>query len=222
MWVPGSRPNRRMDIVHRRSHHSPRSCIFVSPIFLDYLWSSAVVTRNIVPWQVITAQRNARLTAHTPSSLPSSLMVVLVGSSVPILYQNLACPPRYPLWEKANAVDAESNRGSSPHLASTAGPGSPPHIHTYNIRTLYLVWIRSMGHWCLFIWELRWFCVVYLIGISVVPPFIRIRAVYPVELCPFWKNPACSQVSTTLFVNTRHGYEQYFQTRECLGSKHRE
>ena len=33
---------------------------------------------------------------HTLSS-PSSLMVDLVGSSVPILYQNLACPPRYPL-----------------------------------------------------------------------------------------------------------------------------
>ena len=30
MWVPGYRPNRRMDMVQRRSHHSPRSWISVS------------------------------------------------------------------------------------------------------------------------------------------------------------------------------------------------
>ena len=35
---------------------------------------------------------------RTPThSSPSSLMVLLVGSSVPILYQNMAYPPRYPL-----------------------------------------------------------------------------------------------------------------------------
>ena len=101
MWVPGSRPNRRMDNVQRRSHHSPRSWTPVS-----YL--TTVVTHipglyllsAVVPWHVITAQRNAglvRTRTHPPSPLLSSLTVVLVGSSVPIPYQNLACPPRHPL-----------------------------------------------------------------------------------------------------------------------------
>ena len=30
MWIPGYRPNRRMDIVQRKSHHSPRLWISVS------------------------------------------------------------------------------------------------------------------------------------------------------------------------------------------------
>ena len=129
MWVPGSRPNRGMDVVPRRSHHSPKSCVSVScttdrsPTFLDYLLSSVVVCygatywatgvkdrsitqprvsliiRGIVPWQVINADRNASLESRTHTlSSPSSLIVVLVGSSVPILYyKNLACRPRYPI-----------------------------------------------------------------------------------------------------------------------------
>ena len=101
MWVPGSRPNCRMDMAQCRSHHSPRSWISVSyftTVFTHIPGLLVVVSSVIVPWYVITAQSNARLVprTHTLSS-PSSLMVVLVGSSVPILYQYLACPPRYPL-----------------------------------------------------------------------------------------------------------------------------
>ena len=101
MRVQGSRPNRRMDMVQRRSHHSPRSWISVSYFTTEFTHIPGllvVVSSVIVPWYAITAQRNARLVPHTHTlSSPSSLMVVLVGSSVPILYQNLACPPRYPL-----------------------------------------------------------------------------------------------------------------------------
>ena len=55
-----------------------------------------VVRSDIVPWQVITTRRNGRLVPRT-----HSLLSIVDGcsrvSSVPILYQNLACPPRYPL-----------------------------------------------------------------------------------------------------------------------------
>ena len=101
MWVPGSRPNRGMDIVPSRSHHSPRSRISVSycmTVVTHVPGLLVVVSSDIVPWQEITAERNARLVSRTHTlSSPSSLMVVLVESSVPILYQNLACPPRYPV-----------------------------------------------------------------------------------------------------------------------------
>ena len=55
---------------------------------------------------------------HTLSS-PSSLMVVLVGSSVPILYQNLACPPRYPL-RKGKCCRCRLEPGVLPTLLCTA------------------------------------------------------------------------------------------------------
>ena len=57
--------------------------------------------------------------AHT-LSCPSSLMVVLVGSSVPILYQNLACPPRYSL-RKGKCCRCQVEPGALHTFASTAG-----------------------------------------------------------------------------------------------------
>ena len=52
LWVPGCRPNRRMDIVPRRSHHSPRSWISVSyctTVVTHIPGLLVVVSSDIVP-----------------------------------------------------------------------------------------------------------------------------------------------------------------------------
>ena len=120
MWVPGYRPNRRMDMVQRRSHHSPRSWISVS-------YCTTTVCGHTCSWTTCGRQQchcpvasnhcpkecEARA-PHTHFSSPSSLMVVL-GSSVPILHQNLACTPRYPL-KKREMLQMSSRTGGPPHL----------------------------------------------------------------------------------------------------------
>ena len=157
MWVPGSRPNRGMDIVQRRSHHSPRSWISVSycTTVVTHIPGLLVVVSSDMPRDnlSIIAQRNARLVprTHTISS-PSSLMVVLVGSSVPILCQNLACPPRYPLRkEKCCRCRVE------PGVLPTFGvDGRTPHRKTsstwyisYEVRIYVELLTASYSTWTL-------------------------------------------------------------------------
>ena len=82
-----------------------------SPIFLDYLLSVVTLSRD--KKSLPKGMRGSCL-AHTLSS-PSSLMAVLVGSSVPILYQNPACPPRYPL-RKGKCCRCRVEPGALPTL----------------------------------------------------------------------------------------------------------
>ena len=68
-------------------------------------------------------------------SYPSSLMVFIVGSFVPILHQNLACPPRYPL-RKGECCRCRVEPGVIPTFGVDGRTVSFPHfIKVSNINT---------------------------------------------------------------------------------------